>query len=217
MLLRVPSHFFSLDFALVLLLYIQYLNCRGDASLHRDFSVGWSDKKEPVRTNKSFKFRPNIVPNCGEDLFFILNLHPISGKKHFNFRRRPFFCFGLHLILATELQNFHWSTFTCQMRLVKAAKAFPPCKILQFKYCVYALSQKIGYKQFSKTLYDIYFCLMDSNKQQIYDRRVNRKTLKKHALINQSLNQFHYHITNYCIYNIAVFHVMHLTKTYNTW
>ena len=37
----------------------------------------------------SSSFRPNIVPNCDEDLFF--GLHLISGKKHFNFRRRPFF------------------------------------------------------------------------------------------------------------------------------
>ena len=39
--------------------------------------------------NESYKFRPNIVPNCGEDLFVGLQL--ISGKKYFNFRRRPFF------------------------------------------------------------------------------------------------------------------------------
>ena len=44
-------------------------------------------KKQTARINP--KFWPSIVPNCGEDLFF--GLYLISGKKHFNFRRKPFF------------------------------------------------------------------------------------------------------------------------------
>ena len=43
---------------------------------------------------QSYKFRPNIVRNCGEKL--------ISRGKHFNFWRRPLFL-GLHSISATEL------------------------------------------------------------------------------------------------------------------
>ena len=63
----------------------QYLNCRGDASPHRDLSSGWSDEKDlilhPILAKKHFNF--------GEDLFF--GLHLVLAKKHFNFRRRPFF------------------------------------------------------------------------------------------------------------------------------
>ena len=42
----------------------------GDACPHRDLSAGWSDEKGFVSANKSLKFRPNIVLNCDEDLFF---------------------------------------------------------------------------------------------------------------------------------------------------
>ena len=51
----------------------QHLNCRGDASPHRDLaspqrdlSAGWSDEKDLI-------------------------LHQILAKNRFNFRRRPFF------------------------------------------------------------------------------------------------------------------------------
>ena len=99
--------------------HLQYLNCRGDASSHRDLasplevsSAGWTDKKEPGSTNKSHKFRPNFVPNCGEHLFFLY----------------LFIFFGLHSISGTERHNFHKSTFPFRMRLVKTAKASPHAK-----------------------------------------------------------------------------------------
>ena len=91
--LYLSSRLQLLDFivrcTLLALYYTQSLNCRGDArgraplsrvsvphrdlaSPHRDLSAGWSDEKEPASTNKSHKFRSNIVPNCSEDLFFFL-------------------------------------------------------------------------------------------------------------------------------------------------
>ena len=68
------------------------------------FDAGWPDEKGFVSTNKFLKFRPNIVPNCNEDLF-------------------SFLFFGLHSISGTELHNFHLSTFAFRMHLFKAAKA----------------------------------------------------------------------------------------------
>ena len=43
-------------------------------------------------------------------------------EKTLQFPAKTFF-FGVHSISATELRNLHKSTFACQMRLVKAAKA----------------------------------------------------------------------------------------------
>ena len=91
-----------------------YLNCRGYASPHwesvsphrdlaspyRDLSAGWSDKKGPISTNKSHKFRPNIAPIFGEYLFLVFTR--FRGKKLFNFRWRPFF-FSLHSISGTGI------------------------------------------------------------------------------------------------------------------
>ena len=57
---------------------------------------------------------------------FFFGLHLILAKKHFNFRRKPFF--GVHSILVTELRNLHYSTLACQMCLVKAEKASPHAK-----------------------------------------------------------------------------------------
>ena len=88
--------------------YNQYLNCRGDASPHqelasphRDLDVyssrfeRWMMKRSRASTNKSYQFRPNTVPNYGEDILFGLRL--ISGKKRFNFRRIPFFLVFIQL------------------------------------------------------------------------------------------------------------------------
>ena len=46
----------------------------------RDLSAGWPDEKEPASKNKSCKFRPSIVPNCGKDLLFF-GLHLISREN----------------------------------------------------------------------------------------------------------------------------------------
>ena len=72
----------------------------------RDLSAGCSDEKGPVSTN----FRPNIVPNCGEDLFFVFT----------RFR-------GRNYIIATKLL---WH-FEC---IWSRRQKRPPCLILQFKY-----------------------------------------------------------------------------------
>ena len=102
-----------------------YLNCRVDAggrvppSRFRSPPIEISALDD--QTKKIYKFRPNIVPNCGRKLiskekhlhcqrrpfFLFFGLHLILAKKHLNFRGRPFFSFfffGLHSILATELR-----------------------------------------------------------------------------------------------------------------
>ena len=87
-------------------------------------------RKEPDSTNKSFNFRPNIVPNYDKDLFYFWS-SPNFGKKHFNFWGRPFF--GLHSILQRN--------YIISAKVLSHAKCVwsglqkrPPCKILQFKY-----------------------------------------------------------------------------------
>ena len=55
------------------------------------------------------------------------NSSPNFGEKPLQFPAKTFF-FGVHSISATELRNSHKSTFACQMRLVKAAKASPHAK-----------------------------------------------------------------------------------------
>ena len=57
----------------------------------------WMIRRKRASMNKSYKFRPNVVPNCGEKL--------VSREKHFNCRRRPFF-FVLHLILGKKTSIF---------------------------------------------------------------------------------------------------------------
>ena len=57
----------------------------------------------------------------GRKKVLFCGLHLISGKNDFNFRGRPFSCFGLHSISATEIHPFHF-TF---VKLVKAAKVSP--------------------------------------------------------------------------------------------
>ena len=52
--------------------FTQHLNCRMDASSHRGLSAGWIDQKGPGSTNKSYKFPPNLVLNCGKDFFWYL-------------------------------------------------------------------------------------------------------------------------------------------------
>ena len=76
-------------------------------------------KKEPASMNKILQIpAEHSTKLLGENAFekktlqlsaktfFFRGLHLISGKKHFNLRRRPFF-FGLHSISATELRNLH--------------------------------------------------------------------------------------------------------------
>ena len=52
---------------------------------------------------------------------------PNFGERPLQFPAKTFF-FGVHSISATELRNLQLSTFACQMRLVKAAKASPHAK-----------------------------------------------------------------------------------------
>ena len=80
----------------------QNLNCRGDASPYRDFSVSptrfqrsplqvtvWTfDKKVAVSSN----FRPKTEPNCGEDLIlFVWSLCKLGDKIPSNFGEDLFF------------------------------------------------------------------------------------------------------------------------------
>ena len=90
----------------------QYLNCRGDAGgrvPRSRVSVPPSRLKRWMVRRKRLNFSPNF------------------GKKPLQFPAKTFF-FGVHLISATELRNLLYSTFACQMRLVKAAKASPHAK-----------------------------------------------------------------------------------------
>ena len=70
--------------------------------------------------------RPDSSPNFGEDLFFWSS--PNFGEKTLQYSAKTFPFFGAHSISATELRNLHQSTFACQMRFVKAAKASPHAK-----------------------------------------------------------------------------------------
>ena len=110
----------------------QYLNCRGDASPPSIVSVPpsrfrgppsrferWMIRRRRLNSSPNFSEKPLQFP--GRPFFF--GLHLILGKKntsisfffwsspnlgkkkHFNFRRRPFF--GVHSISATELRNLH--------------------------------------------------------------------------------------------------------------
>ena len=47
------------------------------------FVLSWSDRKGPVSTNTFHKFRPDIIPKCGEDLFFFfLVFTQLRGRNH---------------------------------------------------------------------------------------------------------------------------------------
>ena len=95
-----------------------YLNCRGDAFPHQELAsphryLG----APPLRFERCIirQKRPYFSPNFGEK--------PLQfSAKTFSF----FFC--VHSISVTEIRNLHQSTFACQMRLVKTAKASPHAK-----------------------------------------------------------------------------------------
>ena len=85
--------------------------------------------------NKSIRFRPNTVLNCGEELLFFWS-SPDFGEKTLEISAKTFF-FGVHSISATELHNFHFSLNKYLRRpnaFGQGSKSVPPCKILQFKY-----------------------------------------------------------------------------------
>ena len=79
--------------------YSQYLNCSGDASLHRDLDVHpskfecWVMKQSRASQDKyiSYKIRSNIIPNYGEDLFFLFLLD--FREKTLQLSAKTFFCF----------------------------------------------------------------------------------------------------------------------------
>ena len=82
------------------------LNCRGDASPHRDLassqrdlSAGLSDEKGLILYQSLAKNRFNFRRRP-----FFFGLYLFLAKKHFNFRRRPLF-FGVCSISATKLRN----------------------------------------------------------------------------------------------------------------
>ena len=61
------------------------------------------------------------------------NSSPNFGEKTLQFPAKTFFLVFFFSISATELHNLHYSTFACQMRLVKAAKASPHAKFKNLK------------------------------------------------------------------------------------
>ena len=83
----------------------QYLNCRGDASPHRDLGVlpsrfeRWMIRRK--RHNSSPKFGEKPLQFPAKTFFF--GLHLTLAKKHFNFLEDLFF--GVHSISATELRT----------------------------------------------------------------------------------------------------------------
>ena len=93
-------------------------------------------KNQPARINP--KIRPNMVPNCGEDLLFfifIFCLYLISREKHCNFRRRPFF-FWSSLNLGDGITLISLKYYCRPNAFDQGCKSVPPCKLLQFKYWI---------------------------------------------------------------------------------
>ena len=90
--------------------YMQYLNCRWDASPHRELASPHQDLASPHRDLG--------VPPSRFERWVIRRKRPNFGEKPFQFRRRPFFFFyfGLHLILAKKRLScrqrpFFWCSF----------------------------------------------------------------------------------------------------------
>ena len=76
---------------------------------------------------------PNLVPNCGEDLF--LTLLDFGDKKSSIFGEDFFFAFGLHSISGRK-DIFFTNVLSHSECVCSRLQKCPPCKILQFKYCL---------------------------------------------------------------------------------
>ena len=74
--------------------YKQYLYCRGNEGGRPSRFERWKiRRKRACQPNNSHKLRQNVVPNCGEDVFFFS------------------FCYCFNSISGKKLHSFHWSTF----------------------------------------------------------------------------------------------------------
>ena len=135
------------------------------------------------------EFRPNTVPNCGEDLFFWLAIE-YGDIIPSNFDENLFFFLVFNRIRGQYLslkQNFHWISAAFRMRLVKATKASPRGKFygLSTKYSsppIGMLNKKQNKK--NTTYQDFWDCLLHWNRL-----KKKRKHLKHFIFWNVNLGE----------------------------